>query len=359
MNKQEFLQHLKEPELLSKDSIMPLMDLVSQFPYCSTLQVLLAMNLFRENHIIYESQLKLAACCITDRNLLRLHIAKAGDLREKASLPDEYRVPEAMKTQDQEAAPYADQQTDQPVEETTARETDNLADTEVKADETRRAETGVAETEAEQGDITEYAEKAPVEAEKAMAETTLQTPEGEPIAMDESGVDEPVAEVTETETSAESPEQKPGTEVIQEDEIADDEGDEDLQKNEPGRKSIEELKRIVEERIRQIEREKQGKPAETPNPATAVDLIEQFIKNNPSISRPRADFYNPVTFAHQSVIDQENIVSETLARIYINQGHFDKAIVVYEKLSLKYPEKSSYFAALIEETKKSKNIKTE
>jgi hypothetical protein len=85
------------------------------------------------------------------------------------------------------------------------------------------------------------------------------------------------------------------------------------------------------------------------------ELIDKFILENPSISRPKAEFYNPISVAQNSIIDQENIVSETLAKIYEKQGYIDKAISIYEKLSLKYPEKSRYFAAQIEELKKVKH----
>jgi hypothetical protein len=43
------------------------------------------------------------------------------------------------------------------------------------------------------------------------------------------------------------------------------------------------------------------------------------------------------------------MISETLARIYAQQGNIPKAIDAYKRLSLKIPEKSSYFAALIKD----------
>ena len=123
------------------------------------------------------------------------------------------------------------------------------------------------------------------------------------------------------------------------------------------RKSLDELKAIIANRLKEIEDEKHRKEAEQPKPKklSRKELIDKFILENPSISRPKAEFYNPISVAQNSIIDQENIVSETLAKIYEKQGYIDKAISIYEKLSLKYPEKSRYFAAQIEQLKKVKH----
>ena len=121
------------------------------------------------------------------------------------------------------------------------------------------------------------------------------------------------------------------------------------------RKSLDELKAIIAARLKQIEEEKQKKETEQSEPKklSRKELIDKFILENPSISRPKAEFYNPISVAQNSIIDQENIVSETLAKIYEKQGYFEKAISIYEKLGLKYPEKSRYFAAQIERIKES------
>ena len=49
--------------------------------------------------------------------------------------------------------------------------------------------------------------------------------------------------------------------------------------------------------------------------------------------------------------DDLDFVTETLAAIYADQGYYEKAIEVYAKLILLYPEKSTYFATLVKEIK--------
>jgi tetratricopeptide (TPR) repeat protein len=57
----------------------------------------------------------------------------------------------------------------------------------------------------------------------------------------------------------------------------------------------------------------------------------------------------------KSVLENDELVTETLANIYYEQKNFDKALDAYEKLSLKFPEKSVYFASRIEEIRVIKN----
>ncbi len=55
--------------------------------------------------------------------------------------------------------------------------------------------------------------------------------------------------------------------------------------------------------------------------------------------------------AERSVSENKDVISETLAKLLIQQGHKEKAILMYERLCLAFPEKSPYFAAEIEKLK--------
>ena len=116
------------------------------------------------------------------------------------------------------------------------------------------------------------------------------------------------------------------------------------------RKSLDELKALIEQRIVELEQEKEERKKEDKS-LSKNEIIDKFIAENPQISRPKQEFYDPFVVAQASVVDQENIISETLATIYLNQGYVEKAISIYQKLSLKNPEKSVYFAKLIEKAK--------
>ena len=91
---------------------------------------------------------------------------------------------------------------------------------------------------------------------------------------------------------------------------------------------------------------------ETQNDSSASELVNRFIELNPRIEPLREPLRDDQENIAEKVDDRTpGIISETLAKIYINQKYYTKAIMIYEKLSLKFPEKSSYFATQIENIK--------
>ncbi|HON18547.1 MAG TPA: hypothetical protein PK990_05180 [Salinivirgaceae bacterium] len=89
--------------------------------------------------------------------------------------------------------------------------------------------------------------------------------------------------------------------------------------------------------------------------ARQQSIIQRFIEEKPKIiPKMVTEPSEPVDIAKDSVQEKFDFLTESLAKIYVKQKLFDKAIDIYSKLSLKYPEKSSYFAEQIEEVKKLK-----
>ncbi|WP_412983880.1 hypothetical protein [Pontimicrobium sp. IMCC45349] len=80
------------------------------------------------------------------------------------------------------------------------------------------------------------------------------------------------------------------------------------------------------------------------------DLIDKFITNNPKIEPVKKDTKTH-NIANERIMQPESLMTETLARIYLEQKNYDKAIQSYKILSLKYPEKSSFFADQIQAVK--------
>jgi len=82
------------------------------------------------------------------------------------------------------------------------------------------------------------------------------------------------------------------------------------------------------------------------------DIIDQFIKIQPSIKAKTKPVVEAVDLSENNLTHTDKFVSETLVEILMKQGKTEKAIEVLKKLIWKFPQKKAYFAARIEDLRK-------
>ena len=104
--------------------------------------------------------------------------------------------------------------------------------------------------------------------------------------------------------------------------------------------------------IEEIKTSKKKIEVESSRHKEQTEIIDQFIKTQPSISPAKSVQPKAEDLSDKYDIYGENIVSETLVEILLKQGKKEKAVEMLKKLILKFPQKKAYFAAQIEELKK-------
>lgn len=349
MNLKRFDTFIANPALLDASTLPEIERLTNEFPYFQIAHLLLALNSRTVNDIRYSSRLKTAAAYAGNRGLLRKHIERLSAetmaepevvlTSETPGLPQEIEVsaeaiiePEIPESTDQEINEYpselesvtevTDKQIHTPDGETAGLPDDIREETarllKLREMVNRRlaeiaGEDAVGMTPVLSEDETNSFAKA--EVEKNHGQTGISQSSGlESADTSSSFPDELLIEslglglyTIEADTDAEG-----------------SAGEIDSTEKVPG--------------------EKAGETASERNKA----IIDRFIAAGPVISKPRKEFFNPLEKAKKSTIDEAEIVTETLAKIYLQQGNPGKALKIYQKLSLINPEKSSYFAAQIE-----------
>ncbi len=104
-----------------------------------------------------------------------------------------------------------------------------------------------------------------------------------------------------------------------------------------------------------FEKENENSPLES-----KIEMIDSFLEKNPKIPniKEKGDQDDFLNYASNNKFNKSKLMTETLAKIYFDQKKIKKAIYAYKILSLKYPEKSSFFANQIKKLQKKQNKKT-
>lgn len=346
MKREQFINYMLHPEELKGESAVALNSLLKEFPYFQSAQLLYLKTLHNEKSVHYQSQLKIAAAYSANRKSLYFLINGEPQKKEKKldvseTLPiHENEVLETMEIQAVEESSQAKIDIIIPVATTEANPalehsiTDQIAietepsnvplDAVLELNEPGSTKEKISiVVRSTQPEIPELNTEVLSEALSAkLSNELINLPEKQ--ALQDKNL-APAAPVVTTEIAAEiRNEQHSFIEWLK---ISQN------PKNTAPEKNEDEVELKPEKEEKKI-------------------LIEKFISTEPRIVPKKQEFYNPINKARQSVMENDFIVSETLAKVYLKQGNFQKALKSYEILSLKFPEKSSYFAAQILKIKK-------
>ncbi|PBQ33481.1 hypothetical protein CNR22_17425 [Sphingobacteriaceae bacterium] len=344
MQPAELIKYIQNPSLLDKESVKHLQKLVHDFPYFQSAHVLLSMASRKWDASIYQQSLKKTAIVTTNRAHLFKLIHQVENEVPVASSNQQGEVVEAKQKVDTH-------------QEDSKQELDILKATEISTEPVIAVKVEELESEPlEKKEIEQEIKVKPV----LNAEEILEREIGKEVV--NSFVEKEILktpELNKTPVKVEDPESFADWLSF-------------LKKNNgQSYKQIEE--QVSFEKAKQdakhtpvVKAEKTAEVQEKDsdsvvNPKEEVQarklknkaIIDKIIESSPGIIRQKEEqrFYAPDIKAKESLLENEHLVTETLAKIYALQGSVNKAIRAYEILSIKSPQKRAYYDGLIQKLK--------
>lgn len=358
MNSTRLEKYMSNPALLDSSTLPEIEHLAHEFPYFQIAHIMLALNSRNVNHIRYSSRLKIAAAYAGDRGLLRRHIERlsetSGVFPAEKLAPEVFLSAEIAEAKEEiiakipETVPHAPEieeieQSVEPIEVITSEIPE--VHPEKLSSEISAADNRLPDARDEEAHLLHLRDIV----NRRLAEIAHESKK-EPIH-DTLTNDSLTAGIENT-----SAEDEPGIQVENQSQPVISHFEEDA--SFPDDLLLEGLQLSIYSLEKSLEREGGELSPDLTNDdadhrktsgieASNKAIIDRFIETEPRISKPKKEFFNPVDKALKSTVDQEDIVTETLAKIYLSQGNHEKAIKIYRRLSLNIPEKSTYFAAQI------------
>ena len=322
LTKSDLLPLLKQPEAITAETLTDLEELAWQFPYFQAVHTLIAKAKHDQQAPDAEAVLHRAAIYAPDRRRLRKIILEEVH-RPPAELADELAPPlTEAPTVEKEAEPVDAPVVSPEVPEPTIEEA----------------------SEPMEEPVVSFEASEPVVTEENEPEATINATESEPeitVVAEEQALEPRTAEQEEAPSVAEpaiTPEPNTTDEADERESVYDA-----LGKN---------LKNLQE--VRSAQRPEDQKPLTSgTTQQEQQELMDKFVnQEHDKLSTPMDLEATIADLAEKSTQAPEELMTENLAEIFIKQGKVEKGLALYEKLSLKFPEKKAYFADKIEQLKK-------
>lgn len=316
MNAQQYIQWLNNPYKLTAENTAALKSVISEYPYLQSARALYLKVLNQQRSFLYNSELKKTAAYTTDRDVLFDYIVSEDFATYKPLQIEEVDVVDENYIEFKKPEPTLDETIEKRVLDTLVYIENQDKETELiqKIDQISKSKIEANKLEKESVSVEEQqvVEEVP---SKEIHQLKENLEVGKPLDFSENDK----FSFTEWLKLTSS---KP---IQRKEEIID--------------KNIEQKKEdvVIDEPI--VVKQKK------------MDLIDRFIETNPKIT-PSKSAVVPVINMDRLNEEEPFYMTETLARIYLEQKKYQKAIQAYEILILKYPEKSSLFANRISDIKK-------